>query len=57
LIDAAREAFIQGLNLTAAISGVGAIALAVFIAVLLRRMRVGSGPEGDADLEQEPAIV
>jgi DHA2 family multidrug resistance protein-like MFS transporter len=57
LLDAAREAFIQGLNLTAVISGVGAIALAVFIAVVLRRMHLGSSPEGDADLEQEPAIV
>jgi DHA2 family multidrug resistance protein-like MFS transporter len=57
LIDAAREAFIQGLNLTAAISSVGTIGMAVFIAVVLRRMRLGSGPEGDADLEQEPAIA
>jgi DHA2 family multidrug resistance protein-like MFS transporter len=57
LIDAAREAFLQGLNLTAAISSVGTIGLAVFIAVVLRRMRLGSGPEGDADLEQEPAIA
>jgi MFS transporter, DHA2 family, multidrug resistance protein len=57
LIDAAREAFIQGLNLTAAISSVGTIGMAVFIAVVLRRMRLGSGPEGDADLEEEPAIA
>jgi DHA2 family multidrug resistance protein-like MFS transporter len=57
LLDAARGAFIQGLNLTAAISGVGTIAMAVFILVVLRRMRLGPGPEGDADLEQEPAIA
>lgn len=57
LIDAAREAFLQGLNLTAAISSVGTIGLAVFIVVVLRRMRLGSGPEGEADLEQEHAIA
>jgi DHA2 family multidrug resistance protein-like MFS transporter len=39
LINAARNAFIQGLRLCAAISAVGSLGLAVFVAVLLRRLR------------------
>ncbi|MGQ0548548.1 MAG: MFS transporter, partial [Armatimonadota bacterium] len=38
LVAAAREAFIQGLQLTAAISAVGAIGLAIFVATLLRHV-------------------
>jgi DHA2 family multidrug resistance protein-like MFS transporter len=44
LIEAARTAFIEGLQLVAAISVVGTIGLAIFAAVLLRRVRSGSGP-------------
>jgi DHA2 family multidrug resistance protein-like MFS transporter len=55
LIDAAREAFIQGLHLTAAISAIGTIGLAIFVAVLLRQVRGSSQPEGQADLEPEIA--
>jgi DHA2 family multidrug resistance protein-like MFS transporter len=44
LLDAARAAFIVGIHVSAAISTVGAIALAVFIAVLLRRAGVGRQP-------------
>jgi DHA2 family multidrug resistance protein-like MFS transporter len=42
LVAAARDAFIRGMQLTAAISAVGTAALAVFVAVALRRER-GSG--------------
>ena len=53
LIDAAREAFIQGLQLTATISAVGSIGLAVLTAVLLRHVRAASEPEE----QPEPAHV
>jgi DHA2 family multidrug resistance protein-like MFS transporter len=39
LADAARSAFIRGLKLCAAISAGGSVALAVFVAVFLRRKR------------------
>jgi DHA2 family multidrug resistance protein-like MFS transporter len=58
LLDAARDAFIQGVHLSAAISVVGAIGLAIFVAVLLRR-RVPTAAEpmdeaeGTADLDLE----
>jgi DHA2 family multidrug resistance protein-like MFS transporter len=39
LVGAAREAFIQALQLTAAISAVGSVVLAVFVASVLRRVR------------------
>jgi hypothetical protein len=57
LLDAARTAFIQGIHVSAAISVIGAIALAVFTGVLLRRKRVGSEPvdESDAETESEAA--
>jgi DHA2 family multidrug resistance protein-like MFS transporter len=68
LIDAARDAFTYGLHLTAVISAVGSIALAVFVVTTLRRVRTGAqsgeqaNPEpdgmgtGDAQLEiGEPA--
>jgi MFS transporter, DHA2 family, multidrug resistance protein len=61
LIDAAREAFIQGFHLGAAISAVGAIGLAIFVAVVLRRVRGGSEPEGqgnpEKDAEPEPSVA
>lgn len=43
LVDAARVAFIEGLQLTAAISAVGAIGIALLVAVLLRHVEAGSG--------------
>jgi DHA2 family multidrug resistance protein-like MFS transporter len=49
LVDAAREAFVQGLHLAAAISVVGTIGLAVFVAIVLRRVGGGSEPEGQVD--------
>jgi MFS transporter, DHA2 family, multidrug resistance protein len=56
LIDAARDAFTQGLHVGAAISAIGMVGLAVFVLVLLRRVRTGSesedrsapGPDGTA---------
>jgi len=56
LIDAAREAFIQGVHVAASISVVGAIGLAIFVAVLLRRVRGGSEAEAQQDLEPEGAV-
>ena len=49
LVDAAREAFIQGLRATAAISVVGSLALAVFTLVALRN----AGPRGGAESQAE----
>jgi DHA2 family multidrug resistance protein-like MFS transporter len=58
LLDAAREAFTQGVHLSAAISVVGALGLAVFVAVLLRRKGVGAEPVDDAaDAEPEPEPI
>ncbi|MGH2589727.1 MAG: MFS transporter [Actinomycetota bacterium] len=59
LVDAARDAFVQGLHLTAAISAVGTIALAVFVALRLRRLGGGSEPEAQAEPTQdvESAVV
>jgi DHA2 family multidrug resistance protein-like MFS transporter len=42
LIDAARDAFMRGLRLTAAISVIGSIVLAIFAGLTLRRVRRGS---------------
>jgi DHA2 family multidrug resistance protein-like MFS transporter len=55
LIDAAREAFTQGLHLSAAISAVGSIGLAVLVVTLLRRVRPGSESEDQPDLESDGA--
>jgi DHA2 family multidrug resistance protein-like MFS transporter len=56
LIGAAREAFTQGLHVAAAISAIGAIALAIFVAALLRRVRTGSEPAGQPDLEPDGVV-
>jgi DHA2 family multidrug resistance protein-like MFS transporter len=42
LVDAASEAFVRGLVICSAISGVGSIALAVFAAVTFRRVGVAT---------------
>jgi DHA2 family multidrug resistance protein-like MFS transporter len=57
LVDAARAAFVQGVHVSAALSALGAIGLAVFVAVLLRGVGRGSEPEGAAvgDLQVEPS--
>jgi DHA2 family multidrug resistance protein-like MFS transporter len=51
LIGAAREAFLQGLQLCAAISVAGSIGLAIFALVLLRRVRPGSAHTAPAVAE------
>jgi MFS transporter, DHA2 family, multidrug resistance protein len=51
LVEAARGAFTQGLHVTALISLIGAIALAVFVLTLLRRV-----PTPAAEMEMEPAF-
>jgi MFS transporter, DHA2 family, multidrug resistance protein len=51
LVAAAREAFVQGLQLATGVSAVVAIGLAVLAAVLLRHVRAGSDPVG----QPEPA--
>jgi MFS transporter, DHA2 family, multidrug resistance protein len=50
LVDAAREAFTVGLHLAAAISVAGTIALAMFVALVLRHVRVSSEPEDESAL-------
>jgi DHA2 family multidrug resistance protein-like MFS transporter len=55
LTGAARAAFIQGLQLCAAISVVGSIALAIFVAVMLRRVPAASEPAPLPDAEPSAA--
>jgi DHA2 family multidrug resistance protein-like MFS transporter len=57
LLDAAREAFTQGLQITAVISAVVVTVLAVVAAIVLRRVPAGSEPEGQPDLEPDGAIA
>ncbi|HWL91759.1 MAG TPA: MFS transporter [Actinomycetota bacterium] len=61
LLDAARDAFILGIHVSALISVIGAIGLAVFIGVLLRRKGVGVEPMPEEDpvetAEPEPSAV
>ncbi|HSL09702.1 MAG TPA: MFS transporter [Actinomycetota bacterium] len=51
LVDAAREAFLRGLRVSAVISAVGTLALAFGVLTLLRRLGVetAAAPHGDAD--------
>jgi DHA2 family multidrug resistance protein-like MFS transporter len=46
LVDAAREAFIAGLHVAAAVSVVGTMALATFVVLMLRHVRGSSESEG-----------
>jgi DHA2 family multidrug resistance protein-like MFS transporter len=55
LVEAGRLAFIDGLQLTAAISAVGSLGLAVFILVALRNVRTSGGAEAAADAEDDRA--
>jgi DHA2 family multidrug resistance protein-like MFS transporter len=58
LVEAAREAFIQGLRATAAISVVGSLALAIFTLVALRNTRTGGGAESQTESRSraEPTV-
>jgi MFS transporter, DHA2 family, multidrug resistance protein len=49
LLDAAREAFTQALQLTAITSAAIVVGVAILAAVVLRDMRKGSGPEGQPE--------
>jgi DHA2 family multidrug resistance protein-like MFS transporter len=55
LIDAAREAFTQGLHLSAGISVVGSVGLAVLVGVVLRRVRGSSGSLIESEQESDGA--
>jgi DHA2 family multidrug resistance protein-like MFS transporter len=57
LIDTAREAFTQGLQVAALTSAVVAAGAAILAAVLLRHVRAGSGSAGQADLEPDDAAA
>jgi DHA2 family multidrug resistance protein-like MFS transporter len=52
LLDAAREAFVHGLQVTAVISAVIAMSLAILVTVLLRQVRTGSESETQPGLDQ-----
>jgi DHA2 family multidrug resistance protein-like MFS transporter len=49
LLDAARDAFLRGLQVCAVISGVGTLALAIFAAVSYRQVRPATGPQAAPD--------
>jgi hypothetical protein len=51
VVGAAREAFIHGLQLTAALSAAVAVAIAVLATVLLRHVPAG----GEAEAAEQPA--
>jgi DHA2 family multidrug resistance protein-like MFS transporter len=55
LVDAARAAFIQGLQQSAAISAVGTVGIAVLVMVLLRR--ASSTSEADIDTAADAALA
>ena len=57
LVDAAREAFTQALQLAAGLSAAVAIGAAVLAAAQLRRVRMDSGLEEDRGLESERALA
>jgi DHA2 family multidrug resistance protein-like MFS transporter len=49
LVSAARDAFAEGLEITATVGAVVALATAVIAAVMLRRARAGGGAEGRSE--------
>ena len=57
LVDAAREAFTQALQVAAGLSAAVAIGAAVLAAAQLRRVRVDSGLEEERGLEPERALA
>jgi len=57
LLDAAREAFTQGLQVTAGISAAVAASIAILAAVLLRRVRGSSQPEDQPDPTQQTTMI
>jgi len=57
LVLAAREAFVQAMQVTAAISGVVMLATAILAATLLRNIRPGSEPTEQLEPDQEPFVT
>jgi hypothetical protein len=57
LVDAAREAFAQALQLAATLSAADAIAAAALAAAQLRRVRMHTEPEEERGLEPERALA
>jgi DHA2 family multidrug resistance protein-like MFS transporter len=51
LLSSAREAFVQGLQLTAVIGAVGLAGMAFVAAILLRHVQTGSGPTQQDEFE------
>ncbi|MGH2534153.1 MAG: MFS transporter [Thermomicrobiales bacterium] len=51
LLESAREAFVQGLQLTTSIGAVVMVGTAILVAFLLRGARPGSGAEGEPETE------
>lgn len=49
LLETARDAFAHGMHLTAVISSVGTLVLAILVATLLRRAQLGAEPESDSN--------
>jgi MFS transporter, DHA2 family, multidrug resistance protein len=56
LVDAAREAFTQGLHLAAAVSALGSIALAILVVSALRHIRSGAEAEQHGSPEASEAV-
>lgn len=56
LVDTAREAFLRGLRLIAAISAVGSLALAIFAARAFRHVRPASGRTAESAPEVPAAV-
>ena len=56
LVDAAHQGFIDGLHLTAAISAVGSISLAIFVAAVLRHVRAGAESEAQAEVHADEQL-
>ena len=57
LIEAAREAFTQGLHIGAAISAIGSIGLAILVVTMLRRVRTPSETDDQQDVQPDRAVV
>src|ERR671911_135295 len=57
LLDAAREAFTQGLQLAAVMSAAIVLGMAILTAVLLRHVRPGSEPEAQPEPEPGGALA
>ncbi|WP_067471719.1 hypothetical protein [Actinomadura hibisca] len=55
LLEAARSAFVSGLNVTAAVSAVLALAMAAVAVAVLRQVRTGGSEP--AEREAEPALT